>query len=648
VSKFVQGIIIRDSYALYAFKTNDDNSLKNFLINGEINEGESPSKAIERIVKERLNINSEIVFKLNRELYGNMTTFLIEIDNDSLRDENSLRSMGFRWLSLHDKESFSYNDKLQLRNLMKTCINKNYSPEWLRALDELVRSDVNWGNTDNLFFDQNVLIEHREIDSKISYGKKLSLIIMSLIIGSIFSSFFSSWRFGISIPIFIGVVIAIFLYTHREDIKKVSGIGLFTLTITFLLSLTFTIHSNEILLVLNLLAVPLLLSASFILLRYKTIEWQRLEFMFKVLSRIFNYPIENALKPIGFIKSVIRKRNKAKLSSTHKSILTGLLISIPLLLVILPLLASADSVFKYYISNFYTVFSDIEVGDMFWKIILAVVVSFYAFGYLWSFNYSLSSSPSSRESKKFFEPVTILTVLFVINIVYLLFTMVQSSYLYGGMESILPNGFTYSEYARRGFFELVLVTIINFTLLLICSRFTKKEKNSLEKALKAAYTILILFTLNMLYSANFKMALYEKAFGYTYLRIFVHLFLLLLLILFVIALAGIWIEKLPASKLSIIAALLMYVVVNYINVDLIIVRKNIERYNENKKIDTAYLGNLSYDALPEIIDFAQKDDNLMMQLKHQISYRKGQLNKDEKWHEFNYSKFKARKALNNK
>lgn len=53
----------------------------------------------------------------------------------------------------------------------------------------------------------------------------------------------------------------------------------------------------------------------------------------------------------------------------------------------------------------------------------------------------------------------------VLNIIYAIFCFIQISYLFTKMT--LPEGFTYAEYARQGFFELMIVTFINFAIILI-------------------------------------------------------------------------------------------------------------------------------------------------------------------------------------
>lgn len=646
MNKFVQSIIISNSSILCKTKYNENNQIVNRFINRELLEGEAPDQAIEKLIMEQFNTSSKIIFKLGKELYNNTTTYLVNIDNtDSLQE--GLESKGFKWVSLKDKDSFSYNEKVQLSNLLLACIDNNYSPDWLEPVKNMLSSDSSLS-----FFNSTILSkirarEHRDMDADTTGKDKAFAVFTAIFLGFIYNQFFFSSTYGISYPIFTVIVILVFLYKFKKYINKIKPIGLFLLGVTFILSISFGIHSNKILNFLNLVAIPLLLTASFMLIRYESIEWSSMKFVFSVFERILPSSFENLHKPFIFAKSSIKKKERGKLSPQTKSILTGLIISIPLLIVILPLLSSADSVFGYYTSSFYTNLAKINIGNTVWNIIRIAIIALYLFGFFWSFRYSFTRDTKSCKVNGKLEPITVLTVLVTINLVYLLFTVIQFSYLYGGATT-LPNGFTYAEYARRGFFELVLVTIINFTLLIVSTIYTKKE-TPLKSILNAAYTLLVAFTLNMLYSAHYKMSLYESAFGYTYLRVFVHFFLLLLFILFLIALAGIWFKKIPVAKLSIIAALLMYVFINYVNVDSIIAQKNIERYYSTGKIDIYYLTRLSYDAVPHVIKFAEDssiDDNLKKDLEFYTEVKGRALNNDEKWFEFNYSKYAARKVLN--
>lgn len=648
MNKVVQAIIINNSSILCKTKYNENNQIVNLPISRELLEDETPVQALEKLIIEQFSTTSNIVFKLGKEMYSNATTFLVSVDNmNSLRE--NIEKKGFRWVSLHDRDSFTFNEKLQLSYLLLSCIDNNYSADWIEPIKDMISSDNRLRSSNSVILSKIRSRDHKNMDSNTKVKEKILTISIAIVLGLIYNMFFPSRSYGISYPIFTVIVISVFLYYFRRKIKKTKPIGFFLLALAFILSLNYAIHSNIILNSLNIIAVPLLLTASFILIRYDGIEWGSFKFVFSVFERIIPLSFENLFKPILFAKKSNKKRERRKLNPQTKSILIGLLISIPLLIVILPLLSSADSVFGYYTSNFYTVFTEINLGNTLWNAIRIVIISLYMFGFFWSFRYSNTRDTKPLKLNGTLEPITVLTVFIIINLVYLLFTVIQFSYLYGS-ETALPNGFTYAEYARRGFFELLLVTIINFTLLIAATLFTKKE-TQIKGILKAAYTLLVLFTFNMLFSSNFKMSLYESAFGYTYLRIFVHFFLLLLFILFVIVLAGIWINKIPVAKLSIILALLMYLFINFVNVDSIIINKNIERYNATGKIDVNFFSSLSYDVVPQVIKFAQ-DNTSNASISNKIldysTIKKKALNKDTKWFEFNYSKFRAKKVLSEK
>ncbi len=67
---------------------------------------------------------------------------------------------------------------------------------------------------------------------------------------------------------------------------------------------------------------------------------------------------------------------------------------------------------------------------------------------------------------------------------------------------------------------------------------TKNENLKQEKVLKIIYSIMILFTFNLLVSSFYRMNLYEKAYGYTELRLFVQFFIVFLGISIISMMAG--------------------------------------------------------------------------------------------------------------
>jgi len=493
---------------------------------------------------------------------------------------------------------------------------------------------------------QERIEEIRNIDSRIVIKEKIYTVVITVILAIIYDKFFTGKQSGVSTPIFFIMFMAFFLWSVRGSIRFKKSIGFIIIIPTAILALNYAIHSNNILNSFNGIIIVVLTAISTVLIRYENIKWDSSNIIIKVFKRVVKSIAENANKPLIFIKCSIATRNKKEVSSTKRNMLRGVIISIPLLIVILFLLTSADMVFKQYVSNFSIRFEDIRVGKIISHLLVIIVAFTIIFSYIWSFKYTFAECEDNNKKGIQWEPVTMLTIIFMINVVYLLFSIVQFSYLYGGGSNFLPSEFTYSEYARKGFFELFAVTIINFTILLSSMKFIKRDNKTISIIVNVLLTLLVAFTVNMLFSAHYKMSLYEETYGFTYLRIFVHIFMLMLFMLLIVALIGIWNEKVPINKVLIVIALCMYVVLNYINVDKMIAQKDIDIYYKTHKIDVLYLQRLSYDAIPEIMEL--KDD-ANIQISSEITSYLDELKKgfseDHSWYEFNYSKYRAKMII---
>jgi hypothetical protein len=330
----------------------------------------------------------------------------------------------------------------------------------------------------------------------------------------------------------------------------------------------------------------------------------------------------------------------------------GLIISIPILALIIWLLSSADIIFK-------DMFLDIPVSRIIKHFFVILAVSIYAICFLWSIlkSYDEEKKPSYSKIKwkKFLDPVVLITIISLLNIVYIVFSVIQFTYLFWGETFILPSSYTYAEYARRGFFELVAVSVINFIIILIAVSFIRKENRKVHLASKVLLSLLVGLTFVLLISAFYRMVIYEKAYGFTYLRIFVQAFMVLLLFLFIINIIYIWYTKLPIIKSYFVMTLMVYMVLNFSNVDRVIARNNIDRYIETGQIDVEYLKGLSYDAIGEMqrlvdIDLKSKSPGIRPQdIEDEILVffkdKKLELETQEHWQSFNISRYKASRVI---
>jgi len=483
-------------------------------------------------------------------------------------------------------------------------------------------------------------------------GLKSRFIIYGIITGILFDVLFYNKTLGISYPVFIIFLLVLVILEFWKNIKILNkSAWLFTAPI-LLLSLTFFIYSNPVLKILNYLLIPLLILMFIILLtKINKSDWSNIRFIGDIVKRIF-VPLRFIHRPfMGLSETGEGSDSKGRMANRSMlKILTGILVSVPILALILWLLTSADMVFK-------DIFINIPVFTAFKHFLLIIAVAIYVACFAWAlvkaFNERKDSVFNKKQRKLFLDPTVIITILILTNTVYGVFTYVQFAYLFGALSYNLPSTFTYAEYARRGFAELVIVTIINFAILVFAITFVKREAKRIFTAVRVLLCILVVFTFVLLVSAFYRMTLYEQAYGFTYLRIFVQAFMVMLFFLFIINIIYIWVPKVPIVKSYFVVALAVYMVLNFANVDVIIAKNNIARYRSTGQIDLAYLKELSWDAIPEIKSFHSsiKDskDNKEKQMAGDMliyfSDKKTGLEKIKSWQSFNISRERASKFL---
>ena len=476
------------------------------------------------------------------------------------------------------------------------------------------------------------------------------LAVLSLIAGIVFDYLFYERAIGVSYPLYAIVFYCLFWVASREQITFQIDCGWFLLIPILLLSATFAIHSNPVLLALNFILIPPLLCLQTMLLVYKY-EWAGIRSVFLFLRRLLRQIFGNALKVFLELISLAKVADRIALEKRKslKNIFIGLIIAAPLLVIVIALLAAADTVFQSLIADILKPLESIASIPFAERVGIIGIIATLLFGYLaivLKTNVAGSSESIERNTGRW-DPLIAATVLVMVNAVYILFCVIQFAYLFGGEDTIrsIPD-YTYSEYARRGFFELIVVTVINLSILLIGLRFTK-DGGKWDRALRVLRCLLVLCTTIMLYSAHLRLKLYEEAYGYTYARIFAHTIIGFLFILFMFTLYKLWRRELPLVKAFVIAALFTYTVLNYVNVDAIIARKNIDRYVKTGQIDLEYLQGLSYDAIPELsrLNATGDEDMVAKEMTKFLRDKEAELKPESPWQSYNLSKARAKWRL---
>jgi hypothetical protein len=102
-------------------------------------------------------------------------------------------------------------------------------------------------------------------------------------------------------------------------------------------------------------------------------------------------------------------------------------------------------------------------------------------------------------------------------------------------------------------------------------------------------------------------------------------------------------------KSYLIIILCSYVISNFINIDYLVARRNVNRYyiNNTVELDIEYLENYGYDNIPILVELYNKidDKNIKEELEEYLGIMAEDNGEKDNIFEFNLSKYKAKKLL---
>lgn len=274
---------------------------------------------------------------------------------------------------------------------------------------------------------------------------------------------------------------------------------------------------------------------------------------------------------------------------------TGLLIAVPVLGVVLWLLSSADAVFGGLFTSLGELFTGSLLGTL-WRILRTAVLGLLLFSALYFL-------PRPRETKAGDVPMRAeaqsapyITVLVLLNAVYLIFSFIQIRFLFGGAETAAMQG-GYAQYARSGFFQLVAVAAINLAVVLMT-----QSRLPRAKAVKALCALLLANTSVILVSAVFRMGLYISVYGLSVLRLLTLWGMLVIAVSIGAAVFKLFRPEFRFFRVFFAFALASWVLLSLLRPDAMIANYNVDAYLDGRvaQIDVDYLAMLETNALPAL------------------------------------------------
>lgn len=417
---------------------------------------------------------------------------------------------------------------------------------------------------------------------------------------------------GISFPIWILTVLLLgFVLSWRTGSRPSPWtILLAVLTVGFAVAETFRVNAMVSFASLMMVAGGLvLITATF--LNGNWTNFRMVDYLVegvKVVWAGFSRPFQTFSQPPAVVEGQPAPRSFWRKAAP---ILRGVLIAVPVVAVFAALFSSADPVFSNWLQR---LFNLEKLPEYILRFVLILILAFWLVGMFLHAILPAAKAERPDPAKPWMKPFLGSTesaiLLGAVNLLFVVFVIIQVRYLFGGNANISETGFTYSEYARRGFSELVAVAALSLVLFLVLSTITRIEKPGQRWTFSGLIILLMANVLVILASSLQRLMLYETAYGFSELRTVTHVFIFCLaaLVLTAAVLEGI-------QQRGRFALALLIVVVGFsaslvlLNVDGFTARKNIERAVQGEEFDAAYLTTLSSDAVPELMS-AYKNPSL--------------------------------------
>lgn len=270
----------------------------------------------------------------------------------------------------------------------------------------------------------------------------------------------------------------------------------------------------------------------------------------------------------------------------------GFLAALPVLSLVVALLGAADPIFSELTAK---VFQGILRPSALLAVLLQTAFAALSL-YCLVCACLLKGISGENPDRKKASPVAVIAGLSAIALIYVSFCLIQIVYLFLG-RGTLPEGFTYSSYARQGFFQLLAVAFLNLVMVLCCLKYIRPHV-----AVKILLTILCGCTYIMIASAFCRLVMYVGEYRLTYLRLLALWFLVVLAVL----MAGVtWLvlnPGFPLFRYSLAVVLAFYLALSFARPDSLIGWDYVTRLEGDvfSRNDFYYLSRLSADAAPSL------------------------------------------------
>lgn len=269
-------------------------------------------------------------------------------------------------------------------------------------------------------------------------------------------------------------------------------------------------------------------------------------------------------------------------------------------------LLSYDSGFSSILEKLFSFDSEKLIENLL-RLVFGIPVAMYLFGlYVSSFTakprvrMTVEDYRARTEHRRILPFTTAAAAVLPLLAVYGVFFCSQWAYYTSAFSGVLPQGLSYADYARDGFFQLCAVAGMNYIIMLCLLRYVNRKKPVL---LRVLCVVLSLFTLILLGTAASKLWLYIARYGLTPDRVYAAWFMCLLALLLILMVIGQFFPAFKTLPISMAVTVALFLLFSLSGPDRWIAAYNVDRYLAGKtdEIDVDMLSRLGDDAIPALL-----------------------------------------------
>ena len=436
---------------------------------------------------------------------------------------------------------------------------------------------------------------------------------------------------GINLALYLTGVTLFFVYRLKKDKKYVAS-DLAWITPLLLLSVSFALYENPFFKTFSILVFPVMLTLFYgyaWVERKNEIDWDAF-FIIKIVKHVLSF-LAFFLTSAELLFHTVYNRESAK-NGMGKRVLIGLGLLLLALLVIVPLLSSADPLFADKLKPFYDAITEILSTSIIAKIIVFAVLSIGTLTALSAWGRSHQITNNSKEVK--LDIVITSIVLGGIFVIYLLFLWIQVDRLWVGT---LPFNFEETEnLIKGGFWQLLFLSLVNIGIFFLLYRKTA----SLGQKLLGIFSFASLL---LLVSSAHRMVLYVTYYGFSYEKFYASYAVLFCAILFLWLISRLFVSKKSnVVKFLTFQFLWMFALVSIFPVELFILKSNMLLVAKpDSKIRLYEMAMISPDILTQIKKY--KDEGKLIEEFDWNPWIEKQEKRiqNKKWYEFTLSAINA-------